>query len=195
MSVVELTDALLSSVDKPARYIGGELNSVNKAITPEMVRVAFAFPDVYEVGMSHLGMQILYHFFNRREDVFCERVFAPWTDMEAEMRKARLPLFALETHTPVKEFDFLAFTLQYEMSYTNVLNMMDLAGVPIFSKERSEEDPIVIAGGCCTYNPETLAPFVDIFYIGEGEISYDELFDRYKEWKAKGGTREEFLIE
>ncbi|MBE6022833.1 MAG: TIGR03960 family B12-binding radical SAM protein [Cellulosilyticum sp.] len=195
MSVVELTDALLSRVDKPARYIGGELNSANKVITPEMIRVAFAFPDVYEVGMSHLGMQILYHFFNRREDVFCERVFAPWTDMEAEMRKEQVPLFALETHTPLKEFDFLAFTLQYEMCYTNVLNMLDLAGIPIFSKERTEEDPIVIAGGCCTYNPETLAPFVDIFYIGEGEVSYDELFDRYQEWKAKGGTREEFLIE
>ena len=158
MSRVELTDSLLARVDKPARYIGGELNSANKTITPEMTRIAFCFPDVYEVGMSHLGMQILYHFFNRREDVFCERVFSPWPDMEAQMRSAEIPLFSLETHTPLKEFDFVAFTLQYEMCYTNVLNMLNLSGIPIFSKDRSEEDPLVIAGGCCTYNPEPLAP-------------------------------------
>ena len=195
MSKVELTDALLAQVDKPARYIGGELNSVSKAITPEMTRVAFCFPDVYEVGMSHLGMQILYHFFNRREDVFCERVFSPWPDMEEQMRKAQIPLFSLETHTPLKEFDFVAFTLQYEMCYTNVLNMLNLSGIPIFSKDRSEEDPLVIAGGCCTYNPEPLAPFIDIFYIGEGEVSYDEIFDRYKAWKASGRSKESFLVE
>ncbi len=195
MSLVELNDSLLAQVDKPARYIGGELNSVNKAITPEMTRIAFGFPDVYEVGMSHLGMQILYHFFNRREDVFCERVFAPWTDMEAVMRNANIPLFSLETHTPLKEFDFVAFTLQYEMSYTNVLNMLNLSNIPIFSKDRGEDDPLIIAGGCCTYNPEPLAPFIDIFYIGEGEVSYDEVFDRYKEWKASGRSKESFLIE
>lgn len=195
MSVVELKDELLSKVDKPARYIGGELNSMNKVVTSEMTHVAFCFPDVYEVGMSHLGMQILYHFFNSREDVFCERVFSPWTDMEEVMRKEGIPLFSLETHTPLKEFDFVAFTLQYEMCYTNVLNMLDLSGIPIFSKERTEEDPLIIAGGCCTYNPEPLAPFIDIFYIGEGEVSYDEIFDRYRAWKASGGDRESFLIE
>lgn len=195
MSTIELTDALLAQVDKPARYIGGELNSMNKTITPEMTRIAFGFPDVYEVGMSHLGMQILYHFFNSREDVFCERVFSPWPDMEKVMRNAEIPLFSLETHTPLKEFDFVAFTLQYEMCYTNVLNMLDLSGIPIFSKDRSEEDPLVIAGGCCTYNPEPLAPFIDIFYIGEGEVSYDEIFDRYREWKASGRSKESFLVE
>lgn len=195
MSTVELTDALLAQVDKPARYIGGELNSVNKAITPEMTRIAFGFPDVYEVGMSHLGMQILYHFFNSREDVFCERVFSPWPDMEKVMRSAEIPLFSLETHTPLKEFDFLAFTLQYEMCYTNVLNMLNLSGIPIFSKDRGEEDPLIIAGGCCTYNPEPLAPFIDIFYIGEGEVSYDEIFDRYREWKGSGRSKESFLVE
>ena len=195
MSTVELTDALLAQVDKPARYIGGELNSVNKAITPEMIRIAFGFPDVYEVGMSHLGMQILYHFFNSREDVFCERVFSPWPDMEKVMRSAEIPLFSLETHTPLKEFDFLAFTLQYEMCYTNVLNMLNLSGIPIFSKDRGEEDPLIIAGGCCTYNPEPLAPFIDIFYIGEGEVSYDEIFDRYREWKGSGRSKESFLVE
>ncbi len=195
MSVVELKDELLSKVDKPARYIGGELNSMNKVVTSEMTHVAFCFPDVYEVGMSHLGMQILYHFFNSREDVFCERVFSPWTDMEEVMRKEGIPLFSLETHTPLKEFDFVAFTLQYEMCYTNVLNMLDLSGIPIFSKERTEEDPLIIAGGCCTYNPEPLAPFIDIFYIGEGEVSYDEIFDRYRAWKASGRDRESFLIE
>lgn len=195
MSVVELTDDLLDQVDKPARYIGGEPNSIKKSLTPEMIRVAFAFPDVYEVGMSHLGMQILYYFFNRREDVFCERVFSPWIDMEEMMRKTKVPLFSLETHTAIKAFDFLAITLPYEMCYTNVLNLLNLSDIPIFSKDRTEEDPIVIAGGCCTYNPEPLAPFIDIFYIGEGEVSYDELFDRYQEWKAKGGTKEDFLVE
>lgn len=195
MTVVQLTDNLLSRVDKPARYIGGELNSASKTITPDLTRVAFCFPDVYEVGMSHLGMQILYHFFNRREDVFCERVFAPWPDMEAEMRQNQIPLFALETHTALKDFDFVMFTLQYEMCYTNMLNMLDLSGIPIYSKDRTEEDPLIIAGGCCTYNPEPLAPFVDIFYIGEGEVSYDEIFDRYKAWKASGKSKESFLEE
>lgn len=195
MPIVEVTDDLLDKVDKPARYIGGEPNSIKKTLTPEMIRIAFAFPDVYEVGMSHLGMQILYYFFNRREDVFCERVFSPWIDMEDLMREVDLPLFSLETHTAIKDFDFLAITLPYEMCYTNVLNILDLANIPLFSKDRTEEDPIVIAGGCCTYNPEPLAPFIDIFYIGEGEVSYDELLDRYQEWKIKGETKENFLIE
>lgn len=195
MSVVELKDDLLSQVDKPARYIGGELNSVNKVVTPDIVHVAFGFPDVYEVGMSHLGMQILYHLFNQREDVFCERVFTPWPDMEKAMRERNLPLFSLETHTTIKSFDFFAITLQYEMCYTNVLNMLNLSGIPILSKERTNDDPFIIAGGCCTYNPEPLAPFIDIFYIGEGEVSYDELFDRYQKWKSSGRDRESFLTE
>ncbi|WP_069997952.1 TIGR03960 family B12-binding radical SAM protein [Cellulosilyticum sp. I15G10I2] len=194
MTQVYLPDSILNQVDKPARYIGGELNSYKKTVGEQMLRFAFCFPDVYEVGMSHLGMQILYHFFNRREDVYCERVFAPWIDMEQLMRVNQVPLFSLETHTPLKMFDFVGFTLQYEMSYTNILNMLDLANIPAYSADRSEEDPFIIAGGPCAYNPEPLAPFVDIFYIGEGEVSYDELFDQYKIWKADGGTKKEFLI-
>ena len=166
MTKVVVPDSILNKVDKPARYIGGELNSSKKEITPELTRVAFCFPDVYEVGMSHLGMQILYHFFNRREDVYCERVFAPWTDMEQIMREEKLPLFSLETHTALKAFDFVAFTLQYEMSYTNILNMLELAHIPIYSKDRTEEDPLIIAGGPCAYNPEPLAPLL-IFFISE----------------------------
>ena len=195
MTKVVVPDSILNKVDKPARYIGGELNSSKKEITPELTRVAFCFPDVYEVGMSHLGMQILYHFFNRREDVYCERVFAPWTDMEQIMREEKLPLFSLETHTALKAFDFVAFTLQYEMSYTNILNMLELAHIPIYSKDRTEEDPLIIAGGPCAYNPEPLAPFIDIFYIGEGEVSYDEIFDLYKVWKKNGGDKESFLVQ
>lgn len=195
MTKIELTDEILQSIDKPARYIGGELNSVKKQITADLTRVAFCFPDVYEVGMSHLGMQILYHFFNRREDVYCERVFAPWPDMEEVMRKKGIPLFSLETHTPLKVFDFVAFTLQYEMSYTNVLNMLNLSGIPILSKDRTDDDPLIIAGGCCTYNPEPLAPFIDFFYMGEGEVSYDQIFDEYAAWRAEGKTKRAFLEE
>ncbi|MHC1747549.1 MAG: TIGR03960 family B12-binding radical SAM protein [Cellulosilyticaceae bacterium] len=193
MSKVKLTDKILKSVDKPARYIGGEMNSYNKNTNEIDVRFAFCFPDVYEVGMSHLGMQILYHFFNRRSDTFCERVFAPWGDMEDMMRRENIPLFSLETHTPLKEFDFVGFTLQYEMSYTNILNMLELSNIPIWAKDRGEDDPLIVAGGPCAYNPEPLAPFVDFFYIGEGETSYDEIFDRYKEHKKQGKTRREFL--
>ncbi|MGL4738665.1 MAG: TIGR03960 family B12-binding radical SAM protein [Cellulosilyticaceae bacterium] len=193
MTKVNLSDEILKQVDKPARYIGGEINSYTKDPKDVDIHFAFAFPDVYEVGMSHLGMQILYHFFNRREDTLCERVFAPWTDMEAIMREQNIPLFGLESHTPVKAFDFLGFTLQYEMSYTNILNMLELANVPIWSHERTEEDPIVIAGGPCAYNPEPLAPFVDCFYLGEGEHCYDEIFDLYKEYKKAGKTKKEFL--
>ncbi len=195
MTKVVISDSILNRVDKPARYIGGELNSVKKEVTFDLTRVAFCFPDVYEVGMSHLGMQILYHFFNRREDVYCERVFAPWTDMEKVMREEQLPLFSLETHTALKSFDFIAFTLQYEMSYTNILNMLDLANIPIYSKDRNEDDPLIIAGGPCAYNPEPLAPFIDVFYIGEGEVSYDEIFDRYRAWKKSGRNKESFLVE
>ena len=193
MNKVNLSDSLLHTVDKPARYIGGELNSYNKAIREDTLRFAFCFPDVYEIGMSHLGMQILYHFFNRREDTFCERVFAPWVDMEEAMRQRGLPLFSLETHSPLNTFDFVGFTLQYEMSYTNILNMLELGNIPVFSKDRGEGDPFVIVGGPCAYNPEPLADFVDIVYIGEGEVSYDALFDVYKAWKMEGGSREDFL--
>ena len=192
-STVNLTDFILKRVDKPARYIGGELGSYNKDLSKIDVRFAFAFPDVYEVAMSHLGMQILYHFLNRREDTYCERVFSPWLDMEDMMRERGIPLFSLESHSPIKDFDFLGFTLQYEMSYTNILNMLDLAGVPIFSKDRTEADPIVVAGGPCAYNPETLAPFVDFFYLGEGEYCYDQILDMYKEYKQAGRSRMEFL--
>ncbi|MGL4345897.1 MAG: TIGR03960 family B12-binding radical SAM protein [Cellulosilyticaceae bacterium] len=193
MTKVNLSDEILKKVDKPARYIGGEINSYTKNPADVDIHFAFAFPDVYEVGMSHLGMQILYHFFNRREDTLCERVFAPWTDMETIMREQHIPLFGLESHTPVKEFDFLGFTLQYEMSYTNILNMLELAEVPIWSHERTEEDPLIVAGGPCAYNPEPLAPFVDFFYLGEGEHCYDDIFDMYKEYKKEGRTKKEFL--
>ncbi len=190
---VVLPDYILKQVDKPARYIGGEINSYNKPVEAIDVHFAFAFPDVYEVAMSHLGMQILYHFLNRREDTFCERVFSPWLDMEEMMRSENIPLFGLESRTPLKQFDFVGFTLQYEMSYTNILNMLDLAGIPLLSKDRTEEDPIIVAGGPCAYNPETLAPFVDFFYIGEGEYCYDQILDLYKEYKKEGRSRQAFL--
>ena len=193
MSTLMIADAILAKVEKPARYIGGEVNSYNKNLEEVDIRFAFCFPDVYEIAMSHLGMQILYHQFNQREDVFCERVFSPWVDLEEQMRKHKIPLFTLESQRPIKENDFVAFTLQYEMSYTNILNMLDLGEIPIYSHERSEDDPIVIAGGPCAYNPEPLAPFIDFFYIGEGEVQYDEIFDIYKAHKATGGTRAEFL--
>ena len=189
----ELMDEILLRVEKPGRYIGNEINMVTKPLEKVAVRFAFCFPDVYEVGMSHLGLQILYFFLNRREDVYCERAFAPWTDMEALMRENEMPLYSLETFTPLKEFDFVGFTLQYEMSYTNVLNMLDLANIPLLVSERGEGDPIIIGGGPCTYNPEPLADFFDIFYIGEGEVSYDELLDLYKSVKSEGGSRDEFL--
>ncbi len=183
---------ILLQVEKPARYIGNEINMIIKKPEDTDIRFAFCFPDVYEVGMSHLGLQILYYFLNRREDTYCERVFAPWQDMEEKMRERHMPLFALETGDELKKFDFVGFTLQYEMSYTNVVNMLDLAGIPIWSKDRREEDPIIIAGGPCAYNPEPLADIVDMFYIGEGEVSYDELLDIYKENKKKGGTKNDF---
>lgn len=184
---------ILLQVTKPARYIGNEINMVVKDKEKVDIRFAFCFPDVYEVGMSHLGMQILYYFLNRREDTYCERVFAPWVDMEEKMRQHNIPLYALETGDAIRSFDFVGFTLQYEMSYTNIINMLDLAGIPIWSKDRDENCPIVIAGGPCAYNPEPLADIVDIFYIGEGEVSYDEFLDLYKEHKKSGGTREEFF--
>ena len=188
-----MIDEILLQVEKPARYIGNEVNMVVKNPKDVDIRFAFCFPDVYEVGMSHLGLQILYYFLNRREDTYCERCFTPWVDMEQKMRENNIPLFCLESGDELKKFDFVGFTLQYEMSYTNVLNMLDLANIPIWSKDRTEDDPIIIAGGPCAYNPEPLADIIDVFYIGEGEVSYDKFFDVYKEHKKNGGTKEEFL--
>ena len=164
-----IPDSILMQVEKPARYTGNEINMVVKDPKKVDVRFGFCFPDVYEVGMSHLGLQILYFFLNRREDTYCERVFAPWIDLEKIMREKNIPLFSLETQESIKNFDFLGFTLQYEMSYTNIFNMLDLGGIPIFSKDRSEDDPIIVCGGSCAYNPEPLAEMVDFFYMGEGD--------------------------
>lgn len=186
-------DKILSRVEKPARYIGNEINSYNKNTKEVKVRFAFAFPDIYEVGMSHLGLHILYNLLNKEEDVFCERVFAPWVDMEYELRKHNIPLYALESKDPINEFDFVGFTLQYEMSYTNVLNMLNLAHIPLLSKDRKEGDPFIIAGGPCAYNPEPLADIIDFFVIGESEELILEIIEIYKKWKENNRTREEFL--
>ena len=193
MSSIKNLDKLFSRVQKATHYCGGELNSVIKNPEEVSIRYAFAFPDTYEVGMSHLGMKILYHVLNEREDTYCERVFAPWIDMEEEMRRERVPLFTNETHTPVKEFDFLGITLQYEMCYSNILNMLDLAGIPLLAKDRGEDDPFVNGGGPCAYNAEPLADFFDFFTMGEGEEVIGELMDAYNEWKKEGGSREDYL--
>ncbi|MCQ2507723.1 MAG: TIGR03960 family B12-binding radical SAM protein [Dorea sp.] len=188
-----LTDDILMKIDKPARYIGNEWNSVMKDKDKIDIRFAMCFPDVYEIGMSHLGIQILYDMFNRREDTWCERVYSPWVDLDKVMREEDIPLFALESQDPIKEFDFLGITIQYEMCYTNILQVLELSKIGLHSWERKEEDPIVIGGGPCTYNPEPLADFFDLFYIGEGETVYDELLDLYKENKKNGGSRKDFL--
>lgn len=195
MRKLALTDEILLKIDKPARYIGGEVNSIMKDRERVDIRFAMCFPDVYEIGMSHLGIQILYDMLNKFEDIWCERVYSPWMDLDEIMRKKQIPLFALESQDPVKEFDFLGITLQYEMCYTNILQVLDLSGIPIFAKDRTWEDAIVIGGGPCVYNPEPVAPFFDLFYIGEGETMYRQLFDLYKEAKKSGKSREEFLIE
>ena len=188
-----LSDETLLSIEKPERYIGGEVNCVMKDKEKVDIRFAFCFPDVYEIGMSHLGIQILYGMFNSYEDVWCERVYSPWMDMDKVMRSQDIPLFALESQDKVKEFDFLGFTLQYEMCYTNILQILDLSKIPFRTKDRTWDDPIVIGGGPCTYNPEPIADFFDIFYIGEGETRYRELFDLYKKLKDSGISRSEFL--
>ena len=193
MRKLALNDEILLKIEKPARYIGGEVNSVMKDKDQADIRFAMCFPDVYDIGMSHLGIQILYDMFNRREDVWCERVYSPWRDLDKVMREEKIPLFALESQDPIKDFDFLGITIQFEMCYTNILQILDLSQIPLHASERTEKDPIVIGGGPCTYNPEPLAEFFDIFYIGEGETVYDELLDSYKEWKKSGKTREEFL--
>ena len=181
-------------VDKAARYIGGEVNSVMKDKNDVDIRFAMCFPDVYEIGMSNLGMMILYNMFNEREDVWCERVFSPWMDLDKIMREEDVPLFALESQEPVKDFDFLGITLGYEMCYTNVLQVLDLSHISLLAKDRKEDDPIVIGGGACAYNPEPIAEFFDMFYIGEGETVYDALFDAYKANKAAGESRKDFLF-
>ena len=193
MRKVALNDEILLKIEKPARYIGNEVNSVMKDPAKVDIRFAMCFPDVYEIGMSHLGIQILYDMFNQWEDVWCERVYSPWIDLDQIMREEGIPLFALESQNAVKDFDFLGITLQYEMCYTNVLQVLDLAGIPLSARERTQEDPIVIGGGPCAYNPEPLAEFFELFYIGEGETVYRKLLDLYKENKNNGGTRKDYL--
>ncbi len=193
MAKLALTNEILMQIEKPERYIGSEVNSVVKNKADVEIRFAFCFPDVYEIGMSHLGIQILYDMFNKRNDVWCERVYSPWMDLDKVLREKQIPLFALESQDPVKDFDFLGFTLQYEMAYTNILQVLDLSGIPLHADQRTEEDPIVIGGGPCTYNPEPLAPFFDLFYIGEGETSMLPLVDCYQANKAAGGSRQDFL--
>lgn len=186
-------DKLLPRVEKPGRYIGTEWNSIHKDLEGINIRFAFCFPDSYEVGMSHLGMKILYHLLNKEEDIYCERVFAPWPDMENLMRQEDIKLFALESRDFIKDFDFVGFTLQYEMSYTNIINMLDLADIPKLTSQRGEEDPFVVAGGPCAYNPEPLSDMVDFFMLGEGEEQMLEVMEVYRQWKAKGMKRDEFL--
>ncbi len=186
-------DNLLYKVEKPARYLGNELNSVHKEVDEDMIRFAFCFPDTYEIGMSHLGLQILYHLLNNQKNIFCERVFAPALDMEEEMKKNNIPLFALESRAPIRYFDFVGFTLQYELSYTNILNMLNLAGIPIYSADRKEEDPIVIVGGPCVYNCEPIADFVDIAVLGEAEEVILEIVELYSEFKKGKYSRVDFL--
>ena len=194
MRKLALSDEIMLSVDKAARYIGGEVNSIMKDKDKVTTRVAFSFPDVYEIGMSNLGMMLLYNMFNKRPDVWCERVYSPWLDLDKLMREQNIPLFALESQDPIRDFDFLCITLGYEMCYTNVLQTLDLSQIPLKAAERDESCPIVIGGGACAYNPEPLAAFFDLFYIGEGETVYDALFDAYKANKEAGGSREDFLL-
>ncbi len=189
MKIGKELDKLLKQVEKPARYIGGEVNAAYKG--QARLRFGFAFPDTYEIGMSYMGLQLLYHILNQQEDIFCERVFAPAMDMEALMRQAGMELFSLETKTPVKELDFIGFTLQYELSFTNVVNMLDLGGIPVFSSQRGETDPVILAGGPCAYNPEPLADVIDAFLIGDGEELLPEVVLRRK----AGQTKEDYLKE
>lgn len=195
MRKLALNDEILLKIEKPARYIGNEVNSVMKDPEKVDIRFAMCFPDVYEIGMSHLGIQILYDMFNAKENIWCERVYSPWPDLDQIMRERKIPLFALESQDAIKEFDFLGITIQYEMCYTNILQIIDLAQIPLRAKDRTWEHPIVIGGGPCTYNPEPLADFFDIFYMGEGETQYMNLMDLYETCRAKGCSREEFLYE
>ena len=196
MSIYEAKfEKLLKKVQKPARYTGNEFNSVHKEVTKDMMTFAFCFPDVYEVGMSHLGIKILYHMLNERDDTSCERVFAPWPDMEDLMRENGIPLLSMESHTPIAEFDMVGFTLQYEMSYSNVVNMLDMANIPLRTRDRKITDPFVCAGGPCAYNGEPIADFIDFFILGEGEEVNNEIMDVYKNWKGSSDDRNTFLEE
>lgn len=188
-----LPEDILLQIEKPARYTGNEVNMIKKNPASVGIRFCMCFPDVYEIGMSHLGIQILYDMFNRWEDTYCERVYSPWPDLDRIMREREIPLFALESQEPVRNFDFLGITLQYEMCYTNILQILDLSGIALYTRDRTEEEPFVICGGPCTYNPEPVADFFDLVYIGEGETSYRKLLDIYKKWKASGAPRREFL--
>mgnify|MGYP001658405949 FL=1 len=192
MRKLALSDEILLSIQQPARYIGGEINSVCKDPSSVDVRFAMCFPDVYDIGMSHLGIQILYDMLNKMPDVYCERVYSPWTDLDAIMREKHIPLFAIESQDPVN-FDILGITLQYEMCYTNILQILDLSGIPLHGSDRTWDDPIVIGGGPCAYNPEPIAEFFDLFYIGEGETAYRQLIDIYKDSRKNGESRETFL--
>lgn len=193
MVKLALSDEILLKIEKPARYIGNEVNMVKKEIDKVDIRFCMCFPDVYEVGMSHLGIQILYDMMNQWEDTYCERVYSPWMDLDQIMREQKILLFSLESQDPIRDFDFLGITLQYEMCYTNILQVLDLSGIPLLAKDRNENDTIVIGGGPCAYNPEPIADFLDLFYIGEGETVMRDLLDRYKENKAAKGTRKQFL--
>ncbi|HHY05126.1 MAG TPA: TIGR03960 family B12-binding radical SAM protein [Thermoanaerobacterales bacterium] len=195
MKISQIVDEILPRVSKPTRYLGNEYNSIHKDLTNIKTRIALAFPDLYEVGMSHLGIKILYHLLNKYDDIYAERVFAPWVDFEEIMRERQIPLFSLESRTPLTSFDFLGFTLQYEMSYTNIINMLDLADIPLYSKERTSEHPFVIAGGPCAFNPEPLAEMVDFFVIGEAEEVILEIIESYKKFKKTGKERQAFLEE
>ncbi len=193
MRKLALSEKILNTVEKPARYVGGEMNAVIKDKEAVALRFAFCFPDVYEIAMGNLGLQILYDQFNARPDVWCERVYSPWPDLDKILREEQIPLFALESQDPINTFDFLGITLQYEMCYTNVLQVLDLGRIPLLARDRGEGDPLVIGGGPCTYNPEPLADFFDLFYIGEGEVSYNALFDLYIQMKQEGAGRQAFL--
>lgn len=193
MSKLALTDEILLSVEKPARYIGNEVNMVKKDLSEVDVRFAMCFPDVYEIGMSHLGIQILYDMFNKMDNVYCERVYSPWVDLDKIMREKNIPLFALESQDPIKDFDFLGITIQYEMCYTNILQILDLSKIPLLAKDRTDDDPIVVGGGPCSYNPEPIAEFFDIFNFGEGEEVYHEIIKIYRENRDAGGDRLSFL--
>lgn len=191
----QVLNQILARVQKPSRYVGGEWNAIKKDWDQIAVKMAFAFPDVYEVGMSHLGLQILYHVVNSRSDALLERCFAPWPDMEEQLRQRRIPLFSQESQRSLRDFDLVGFTLQYELSFTNILNMLDLAGIPLRSAERSREMPLVLAGGPCAFNPEPIADFIDLFVLGEGEEVINEIIDHYQVWKNSGAGKEELLLD
>ena len=189
MRKLALPHDVLMQIEKPARYIGGEYNAYNKNMDETEVNVVFCFPDVYEIATANLGMQIIYEQFNRRPDAYCDRVYSPWPDLDKIMRERHIPLFGVESQRPIKDFSYLMITLSYEMCYTNVLQVLDLSGIPLLSRDRREDDPIVIGGGSCAYNPEPIADFFDAFNIGESEVTLDRIVDVEKEARKNGLTR------